>query len=512
MRRRALLSSEPAPPLNYGTGTYDDPFLIYTPEDLVLVCSITRPQSDGSTYLPGVYHGVATTARFDGQYLKIVNNLNLSGVCGSSIGNFPSGYFFLGDLNGDNHTISNFYNVSNSTTAPSGTQMANLGGLFYAVTNGSIHHIIYDSFTSKGYYSGFIAAAYGTAHIHHITLRNGTFTPTYRGTGVVGYSGNSNVIIEHCVCESTVTINQSNQSYNEIGGICGWFRAGTIRYCLNFAQNTGKSRYHIGGIAGGAIGNGSSYQCYLYNCINFGDVQSTATLSGGIIGNCDSGAVRYCMNVGAMNSAREFGGIVGYHSSSYTFYVDGNLYLGTTANPGGSSAGPIARYGTNTNYKNYNYYTPETHTSSAEDAANKVIQVTQSNLICPSDNTLPLGISSGTHWSTDHWVLKQGFYPYPKGIENTDACLCAAAPIVFSSGNTYKTITGPVQLGTGESYDDGITWTSSDTSKMTVSVGGNPGTGETYYVGTPVATGSVTLTNWKNGKSYKRITLTITSV
>ena len=399
--------------------------------------------------------------------------------------------------------------MSNSTTAPSASQMNNLGGLFYSIAaDGEIHHIIFDNFNSKGYYSGFIGATWG-GYIHHITLRNGTFTPTYRGTGVVGYSGNSNTVIEHCVCESTVTINQSNQSYTEIGGICGWFRAGTLRYCLNFANITSKSHFHIGGIVGGAIGNGSSYQCYLYNCINFGDIQSTATLSGGIIGNCDSGAVRYCLNVGAMNSNSEFSGIVGYHSSSYTFYVEGNLYLGTTKNPSAGSVGPIARYGTNTNYKNYNYYTPENHASTAEDSANKVIQITQSNLICTADDTRPSGISNTTQWTTDHWVYKKGFYPYPKGIENTDACLCAAAPIVFmQSGDTYKRISGDIDLGTPETADEGITWTSSNTSIMsveTIDIGG----GRCYYVGQHNSTGTVTITNWKNGKAYKKITLTL---
>ena len=508
MRRRILLGGAGQASGNHGTGTANDPFLIYTPEDLLLVESFLTPtDQDGTAVYPtGDYYGVAINERFVGQYLKVVNDLDLSAVCGASIGNYPAGHSFGGDFDGDGHTISYLYSVTTNTTAPTAYSTANKGGLFYSLSSNCgarVHHVVFENFNIRAYYGGFIGACWGSATIDHIVLRNGSFYNNFRGGGILGYASHSDVLVEDCVCEDSVTFNVGPQNYCDCGAIVGWLRGGKVKRCINLADIEG-NRYHIGGIVGGSIANSGSYDTLVSGCINFGKIRSTATLSGCIAGNIDKGALRYNLNCGWLNSVKECSGILGYKSQQ-TCYVDGNLNIGMI-DPYSSTSrvGPISSYGSTT--QRYNYHTPEVSVV-AQDVAGQIVSISQSDLVCQTDDTRPSSITDTTYWNTANWVFKAGFYPYPKDVENTDACLCAAVPVVFASGDTFKAISGDVELGGVAGYEEGITWSSSDDSIMRIDI--VTSNGESRYVGKKLGTGSVTITNWKNGKAYKRITLTL---
>ena len=83
--------------------------------------------------------------------------------------------------------------------------------------------------------------------------------------------------------------------------------------------------------------------------------------------------------------------------------------------------------------------------------------------------------------------------------------------MVLQSGDKYSSVTDVVTFGTEESYADGISWVSSDPSKLVITASAY-GSGTYIYEGTPIGTGSVTVTNYKNGKAYKKVQLTITAV
>ena len=298
----------------------------------------------------------------------------------------------------------------------------------------------------------------------------------------------------------TITKSSSADSYGCLGGIVGRCTSGTIRYNINCA-NILVSTWHLGGILG-SMGwqNSSSLNVNVKNNINFGTTGSgSAQMVAGIVGDQQTSQVDCNLQAGYIPSQfNHCNGVCGYIEPSGTAYTRGNLNIG----PVNSTVNPISNSGT----LSYNYYTKDVMNTTPS-TSGKVIPLSESELVCTTNNTKPSSITDTTYFNTTNYVFKTGFYPYPKDIENEDACLCAAAPIIFSGTNTYKTISGNIELGGTAGYSAGITWTSSDSTKMRIDTITENGSNK--YIGTKLGTGSVVITNYKNGRTYKRITLTL---
>ena len=506
-RRRALLSNKGVTPSGHGSGTQNDPFLIFTVDDLLMMRNVLAQES---ARLHSDYYGIPVNYAATGQYFKLMADLDLSSICGPGIGNFfgtGDGQLYTtlaGDFNGNNHKISNMYDTYATISASDWSKRC---GLFYQlIAGGRCHHLVVENIIASGRYAGVIPVNRGT--VDHCKVLSGTITGFQGFGGICGWVGDGG-IIDNCENNASVINSSYTHTVTIAGCIAGYYgNNASISNCINYADfsfNSG-TRNNVGGLLGGMAGS-SQLALNMYNNINFGNFFCNSNANGGIAGCVDSGTIQRNIYAGNMTSSGgTSGAILGRREGSRTINVYGNLNLGTTHNAS-NNIYPINYAGTNSS--SYpNYFITEFNKYTATKTG--VVASTSSNLICTADNTRPPAITNTSFWTTDNFVFKKGYYPYPKGIENTDACLCAATPVILASGNTYNTVSSTVQLGTIESYLDGITWTTSSSSIMRIDVAHDNSSEMDYYVGVPVSTGQVTLTNWKNGKAYKKVNLTIT--
>ena len=182
-----------------GAGTAEDPYKIYSAEQLNQLA----------------YNVTSGKTSYEGKFIKLMNDIDFSpetdwNDATSTENNFkaigyyryPNSRYFLGDFDGDGHTISGIriymgtkYNESNS------------GGLFGAIgSSGNIHDVILaDTRITAFNYSG----------------------------GIVGY--NDGGTITRCHVTSTVDIHAKAEDADYHGGIAGYNQSGTVSYCTSAA-------------------------------------------------------------------------------------------------------------------------------------------------------------------------------------------------------------------------------------------------------------------------------------
>ena len=182
-----------------GAGTAEDPYKIYSAEQLNQLA----------------YNVTSGKTSYEGKFIKLMNDIDFSpetdwNDATSTENNFntigyyryPNSLYFLGDFDGDGHTISGIriykgtkYNESNS------------GGLFGAIgSSGNIHDVILADTRITAYnYSG----------------------------GIVGY--NDGGTITRCHVTSTVDIHAKAENADYHGGIAGYNQSGTVSYCTSAA-------------------------------------------------------------------------------------------------------------------------------------------------------------------------------------------------------------------------------------------------------------------------------------
>ena len=218
--------------------------------------------------------------------------------------NFSSQLPYLGEFDGNGHTISGLYINESSTT-----EMA--GGLF-------------------GYLAGYI---------HDVNLENSYINSKSACTG--SFAGILEGKIENCTAKATVYSDANANELNGTGGIVGNLNGTTseVLGCTFSGHVEAKSNPYMGGIVG------ENMYGYIADCTNNGTVTSSKwDKVGGIVGNNQipdssnepvegkSAVIERCANNGAIsgpndNSGDYVGGIVGISSWSW----EGD-YFGTVRN------------------------------------------------------------------------------------------------------------------------------------------------------------------------------------
>lgn len=271
-----------------------DSYAIYNANDLVALRNIAN-------------YGAKSDVN---QNAKLMNDIDLSSVCSASVGNWiPIGNKtatpYLGNFDGQNHTISNLYRVV-SYSSPSGTLY---DGLF-----GYIKSQKFENLTLEGQISITVPARSTSTHCV--------------GAVVGGVSSNitkfTNINNKCSVRMPTA----SSKTY--IGGICG-SGGGSFTDCINSGVVYSNTSGYAGGIAGHSSAN-------FVNCANSASI--TGYMAGGIdgysIGNYALG-FRYCTNTGYISGTSSAAGIVSYGQSAIFRCVN----KGTIS---GSGAGGIAYF------------------------------------------------------------------------------------------------------------------------------------------------------------------------
>ncbi|NLE26597.1 MAG: DUF1533 domain-containing protein, partial [Clostridiaceae bacterium] len=279
-----------------GAGTEDNPYQIKTAADLAALAEYTN---NGNTTR--------------GVYWALENDIDLSGVCSEALGSWTpignkqistadvvTGYAFLGDFNGNGHSIQNLYVSS----------LSGYLGLFGAIGGNDNHD------------------------------------------GTDGYG-----VVRNFILYGSVTNTLQSSETDFVGGICGvLYAGGTISDVVNYAAVQAPRVYNVGGIAGFAgtsvlIGTSESYARYtndpsgsntsILRCANHGAV-SGDTKVGGMVGQ-NAGAIKFCYNTGKVEgsnagSKNGVGGIAGRNGNNNTAYEVGTIDSCYNTGEVGSSA------------------------------------------------------------------------------------------------------------------------------------------------------------------------------
>lgn len=331
-----------------GTGTKDDPFIIYSASQLAYLASTVN---GGETY--------------EGKYISLASDLFLNGVDSQGgivaenvwtpIGKTASNAF-CGVFDGCDHKITGLY-----TSA-----ISNGNGLFGVIAEGGqVKNLCVSASLAEGrIYVGAICSV-NNGVIYNCAAIDSTVAAT---SSVGGICGINNGDMSYCsfsgdVSASTVTggICGDNRgiitaaetsgavtSRDTAGGICG-VSSGELKECTNKAVVSGSGDC-MGGICGrsdsgaktersvntGSISGDSSVSgicgeatdSIISDCYNIGSITAVNYYAGGICGKTSSCNISTCFSTGGINAGKFVGAICGKASDdtvfSYCYYLYGS--------------------------------------------------------------------------------------------------------------------------------------------------------------------------------------------
>jgi hypothetical protein len=272
-----------------GDGSKEDPYLITNADDLMAFAT----------------DAAATSSNTNGTYYRLTVDIDLAVALDTTT--WPLIQNFAGHLDGDFHTVSNFFLTSGET-------LVSKGFIGSGVAGGSIENLIVQgSITTSG---------------------NGSTG------GIIGSA--SDFTLSNVGSEVNISSSNTQNNSNIYGGVVGTCTGGTVRDCYYNAslQSSCTQQYLLGGI----VGNGTGV-C-IQNCLNLGSItyngtpnpSSTGFRIGGICAGLNPSAsttfLINCVSVGAIIAATGpadpyIGGVVGYYGTApvvyeYVFYSAGS--------------------------------------------------------------------------------------------------------------------------------------------------------------------------------------------
>jgi hypothetical protein len=258
-----------------GSGTADDPYQIWTPQQLNTIG--LNPADWGMSF-------------------KLMADIDMSAYTGTQYNIIGTDSYnaFRGMFNGNKYVISN---LTYETTAS-----VNYVGLFGCTENSTIQELGIEnvSLSSSGYCigglvgrnSGSIIGCYATG------LVSGTGSYNINVGGLAGCHASGMII----ACYAAGSVN----GRDVIGGLVGGSN-GSLTACYSTGSVSGQD--DIGGLVG-SMGSGMLNACYT-DC----SVSGTKYV-GGLIGNNNSGSLIDCYAIGSVDGIDVVGGLVGYNSGS----------------------------------------------------------------------------------------------------------------------------------------------------------------------------------------------------
>ncbi len=284
-----------------GSGTEDDPWRVYTADDL-----------------QGVYKA---------GYYKQMNDINLTSWINensSTAGWVPVGFAGTGTIvyDGGGHKVTNLWVNREDLNV----------GLFSSFNNGIIRNLTVEASSKqvKGTGEGagiLIGRISNSGTIENVVVKGNVSSA--RAGGVVGLAYNTTM--RNVSYEGKVTAISSNLS---IGGIIGAAGHCTISNCNSNATLVGGAyATKAGGIAGGTSGGS------ITDCRASGSISSSAryTYLGGLVGNCEN-AIERCvsdMSITSTGADAIIGGLIGVSLSSSS--INKSYSTGTVSATGANS-------------------------------------------------------------------------------------------------------------------------------------------------------------------------------
>ncbi|MBN1787050.1 MAG: hypothetical protein JW806_01495 [Sedimentisphaerales bacterium] len=275
-----------------GTGTEEDPYLIYTAEQFNAI--------------------IYTYCHMD-MHFKLMSDIDFSGYLGNKFNIISNIAFpFTGVFDGNNHLISNLAIDANGN---------NYVGLFgYIGPNSVIKNIgIADANISGRTDVGSLAGYNGGSIRNCYSM--GTVSGFSRVGGLVGLNEGDG--ISNCYSTGAVSGDEG------IGGLCGYSIIGNITNCFSTAS--------VAGTAGTGGLCGRNYVSSILNCYSTGSVNGYGQ-TGGLVGYNNGDIMNCCSEAVIVSNDDYAGGLVGYNESLGSINscyskgsVDGSLGIGGIA-------------------------------------------------------------------------------------------------------------------------------------------------------------------------------------
>ena len=300
-----------------GTGTKNDPFVIETAAQLMLLANSTS-NNDGIYYVLNndIYlNDIAIFERNEDGYIIDIKE-GQQPISWAGLGNYLS---FLGDFDGKGHTVYGIYGGS---------------GLFKSAYAATVRNVtVSDSLIVSGvWYVGAIANSATHANIDNCVNNKSTVIGRCIVGGIAGesYNDRRSMSITNCVNNGMVIATSylwPDIPEASVGGIVGQVTSYstcnlTISKCVNNGPVIGSQGYAVGGIIGDAIIRDNSSVLKVEDCFNTGEITSNHSWAAGIIGkvkideNTSVFNVSRCYNAGNITAPDGACGIIGWLTSS----------------------------------------------------------------------------------------------------------------------------------------------------------------------------------------------------
>ena len=245
-----------------------------------------------------IVNGTDSTPADPDAHAKLMNDIDLSSVCGENIDGDPVSWIpignsyanaYTGTFDGNGKTISGLY-INNSSD--------NYQGLFGYVS-GTVQNLSVSGSVSGGMYVGGVVGRNNGGSVTGCAFSGSVSGNRYVG-GVVGY--NSSSTVTNCYNIGEVSGNR------DVGGVVG-YNSGSVTNCYNTGSVSGPDS-GTGNRVGGVVGYNDGT---VENCYNTGKVSGNSYV-GGVVGD-NVGIVKNCYNTGTVTGTDDYvGGVVGYIS------------------------------------------------------------------------------------------------------------------------------------------------------------------------------------------------------
>lgn len=257
---------------------------------------------------------------YEGKTVALMNDIDLSTVCGGSLGNWiPIGTStnpFKGIFDGQKYRITNL-RMAGTTGGIDGPPSSIDSGLF-GVNKGYIKNC----FVSDSYIFAYDGGLGGIVNINSGMIEScsysGSFNTYVGKVGPIAYSNGKSGTIKSCY-SNNISVSSSNNNLT-IGGIV-YSNSGTIESCYNNARLSLDNGGYLGGIAYENSGN-------IESCYNSGSLGGM-TVSVGGIACTNSGKIESCYNKAFIsgNNGSALAGITSTNSGSIkSCYNIGSIY------------------------------------------------------------------------------------------------------------------------------------------------------------------------------------------
>ncbi|MBR1514885.1 MAG: T9SS type A sorting domain-containing protein [Bacteroidales bacterium] len=257
MRPVGDLNTNTTPARSGGTGTYDDPYLVSSAEELAEIATrVNNGTEAAGTIFPNGNPGYAD------QFFLLTKDIDLSDYTPWMPISIPGEKIFFGHFDGDWHTITHL--TTDFSTNNSNQGLFSVIGAGASVSNLSIK----DSHITGVQYTGaFVGAAGEGSEIYNCHNFSDVDATYYYAGGIAGASWG---VIERCTNSGNIT-----SGMDFIGGIVGDFY-GDLTNCINTGNISGSTS--TGGIVG------YSANAAIADCLNAGNIYATSGYSGGVVG------------------------------------------------------------------------------------------------------------------------------------------------------------------------------------------------------------------------------------